>query len=249
MFNKKSIAVAILSLISVDVLAFQSDLDLEYSSLDDLSIVELGYRYHFTDVSLDSTAWSEAAFMNRSSYLNVGAIRLDSDFSDDTANGFNLGTRVNFAEDWYLEGEYIDIEDFNALTAGVGYYYAKNHTVFVQYLTSENASDEEATAFTLGMKNVYSLSGGQFFNVEASITQAETEFDSDDLITLALAGDYYFTAQTSVGFDLAFYDDSDVDEDKGINVKHYFNENIGLSLAYSDDGDDDAITVGLNARF
>lgn len=246
-FNIKSfLSASILTLTSASVFAFQSEVDVAYISPDSGDALGASYRYHTIDVNLTNTAWAEAPFMTRSTFFEAGVIRVNPDFGDDET-GFNIGGTVNFAENWFAEGSYTDIDDVNILGLGVGYYYGKNAAVFLRHSIQDFGFGDDLNETEVGTKNIFTTQSGQLVNFEASLTRFES--GNSNATLLSLGGDYYFTPKTSLGASIGIFDDSDVDEILGLSFNHYFNQQFGVLVEYEAQDDDDVTTLGVNFRF
>lgn len=252
---KSLLSASILALTSASAFAFQSEVDITHFSTEGSDEISLGYRYHIADVSLKDTAWSEASFMNKSTFIEAAILRPDPYVGSRVDTSFTIGGRANFAENWYVEGYYFDFDKTESLGLSSGYYYRENATVFVGFShleTKDSFVSRENDTFSIGTKSIFTLNGNQFLNLEGVLSRIE--FDNTHIHTLGLETDYYFNPKTSIGAEITLFDDSDVGEIIEFSFQHYLNKQFGLFARYltqdKNDGDtDDTVTFGLNIRF
>ena len=101
-----------------------------------------------------------------------------------------------------------------------------------------SANDESfSDSVALNTKYIATLSGGAFFNFEASYLNDHKDFTA--------AEDYYWTARSSVGLNLS----TEEGYDFGIEAQHFFSPTISARIAYIALSNDDAVSVGVTGRF
>lgn len=262
MLKKTAIAATLTALVSSGAHAFQNEVNGVYSSAGMLDVLAAGFTHHFADVNTADTAWSEAAYMRRSSYLSGGAIHYSVDYYafEETGSivykfeetGFIVAGRATFAESWYAGASLTTVDGSSTNSFTLGYYHGDSKSIYLEFLDS----DFDDSSIAIGMKHVYSLAGGAFFNAEAALARTEMEFEGpfetieDSYLALVIGGDYYFTAQTGLGLMAKLIDDTYVGSSYEIRFSHYFSESVGLELSRAMDTDNSNIsTIGLNVRF
>ena len=230
---KKSTLLLGLSLLSSSVFAnnYNNQVDFNYLNIDDFNVINLEGTHYFDSVTTNNTAWAEAAFMGRNNSASVGYTNFDSD-----AYSLSLGGDY-YHENIFvgLDVTYVDVDGGSSDTnvAGeLGYFFAKN------WLVSVSANDESfSDSVALNTKYIATLSGGAFFNFEASYLNDHKDFTA--------AADYYWTARSSVGLNLS----TEEGYDFGIEAQHFFSPTISARIAYIAFSDDDAVSVGVTGRF
>ncbi|MGX5173229.1 putative porin [Aliikangiella sp. IMCC44653] len=232
---KKTALILGLAVLSGSVLAdnYQSQVDLDLFDSEGNQVINLAGSYYFDSVSTNSTPWAEAAFTGRNSNVAASYTDFDGDASAIGIMGEFMGDASN---NLYASIGAVNIKadgqgSETVLVGELGYFVAKNWLVSVQ------ASDESSSPIFLKTKYVGELGGGQFFNVEASIDDADND--------IHLAGDFYFNPQTSAGVSL-----SDAEGyDYGVNFQHFFSPSIALKVGYDSTDFGDTTSIGLTARF
>ncbi|AZQ86108.1 putative porin [Colwellia sp. Arc7-635] len=230
---KKSTLLLGLSLLSSSVFAnnYNNQVDFNYLNIDDFNVINLEGTHYFDSVTTNNTAWAEAAFMGRNNSASVGYTNFDSD-----AYSLSLGGDY-YHENIFvgLDVTYVDVDGGSSDTnvAGeLGYFFAKN------WLVSVSANDESfSDSVALNTKYIATLSGGAFFNFEASYLNDHKDFTA--------AADYYWTARSSVGLNLS----TEEGYDFGIEAQHFFSPTISARIAYIALSNDDAVSVGVTGRF
>ena len=229
----RSIALG-LTLLSTSVLAqdYQVQINGDYVDYDGRNTFSVRGTYHFDKVSTKDTAWAEAAFMGQKSNVKAAITDFDGDatsyllggewFAD---NNFYAALNMNYVD---ADGGYND----TTFTGEVGYFFADN------WLVAITGNDDDFSD-TLGIrtKYIHRLADSQFINFEAAYSDATDDF--------TVAGDFYWSPQSSVGLVL-----SDADEYRyGIRAQHFFTPAIALRLTFSDTKYDDIVSIGLTGRF
>tara|TARA_R110001583_G_scaffold121382_1_gene272613 strand:- start:211 stop:906 length:696 start_codon:yes stop_codon:yes gene_type:complete len=222
-----------LSLLSSSVLAdnYNTQVDFNYISVDDLDLISLEGTYYFDNVTTNNTAWAEAAFMGRNNSVSVGYIDFDSYAYGLSLSGdyyhknIFVGLDVNYTD---ADGGYSDTN----VSGEVGYFFSEN------WLVSVSGDDEDfSDSLALNTKYITRLSNGAFVNVEASFLNYDNDF--------AAAADYYWTARSSVGASLSTQEGYNF----GLNAQHFFSPTIAARIEYVSLDDEDALSFGVTGRF
>lgn len=268
---KRFFSASIFTLASSSAFAFQSEVDLIFISSENSDSLGAAYSYHIQDVTLSGKAWSEAAFMSRSTFFTASASRNnpDSEFVSST-NSFSVGGVINFAEDWFVTGALLDVDETTILGAGLGYYYNQNQALFLGYSNNEfeekfefGSSNSSTDILTFGIKSIYELQPGQFLDLEAAISRVETEEEdtffgdssreSNDFVSAGVSVEYYFTPQTSFGGRYinksTFFGFGVEEREIGLTFNHYFSEQFGIGIDHTDLDFTDFTAISANFRF
>lgn len=229
----RTIALSLSLLLSTGVSAqnYQTEVNANYATVDSFNIISLSGAYYLNSVSTDNTAWAEAAFMGQGSNLNLSYTNFDGDVDQFSFGGEFYKDNIFAA----LNINYIDVDGFDSdtvITGELGYFFAEN------WLVAISGSDEDFSD-SLGIRTKYiaTLENGKFLNIEAAYSDASEDF--------AIATDYYWTAQSSIGLTLSDADGFDF----GIQASHFFTSSIALNVSYSALESDDLIDIGIKGRF
>ncbi|WP_076419571.1 MULTISPECIES: putative porin [Colwelliaceae] len=223
-----------LSLLSSATLAndYNTQIDVDYSRVDSYDTIKLEGTYYLNSVTTNNTAWSEAAFMGRSTSASFSYTDFDNDAYQLVLGGDYYHNDLFVG----LDVTYFDADggsDDTGLVGEIGYFVDKN------WLVSVSGADEEfSDSLTLNTKYIATLDNGRFVNVEVSYLNLDNDFTA--------AADYFWTAQSSVGLVL-----STVDGDNGsIRAQHFFTPAISARLEFTSlENSDDRFSLGLTGRF
>ncbi|WP_196137206.1 putative porin [Aliikangiella sp. G2MR2-5] len=208
---------------------YNTQVDLDYYDYDSFNATSITGTYYFDQVSLDSTAWGDAAFMGKNSNVSLNYTDLDGDYNTITLRGEFYGQGSN---NFYGALGYTDIDGDDSVVSGeVGYFFEDN------WLMSIETTDEDDSLIWLKTKYITKLSSGGFFNVEASIDDEEND--------VAVKGEYFWNPQSSVALTLASHEGFDY----RIDFEHFFNKQFALKVGYTATDGDDVIMAGLTGRF
>src|SRR5690554_4414593 len=149
-------------------------------------IIGLDFTYHFDDVSTVDVPRSEAAFIGKSSNVQVGITHLNLDKSKTNAkykaDDYFLGV------EGYIENVYLNVnfEYLDSKVSGAKSEKDKDYSVRVGYMfidglrahvgvangdSYEDAKGKKKADVALGLKYVGDFGGtGQFFNLEGEVT-------------------------------------------------------------------------------
>lgn len=222
-----------LSLLSSSVLAneYNTQVDLDYLTIDSFNVINLEGTYYFDNVTTANTAWAEAAFMGRNNSASLSYTDFDGDAYALTLGGNFYHNNIFVG----LDVSYVDIDagtSDTSLTAELGYFFAKD------WLVSVSGADEDfSDSLTLSTKYIATLADGAFVNLEAAFLNLDND--------VTAAADYYWTAQSSVGVNLSTEDGYNF----GLNAQHFFTPAISARVEYISLDNDDAISFGLTGRF
>lgn len=216
--------------------AFANDYNVElgvsYADVDGFNVIGLSGSYYFENVDLANTAWAEAAFMGRNSNVSVEYIDFDGD-ADATGVAVEFFGQGN--NNLYGSIGFVSVDTpfggDDVVVGEIGYFVDDNWLVSIQ------ATDDSDSPIFLKTKYVADLGDGQFFNVEASIDDEDTD--------LTVAGDYYFSSASSVGLELSAAEGFDY----GLNFKHFFDKQFALEVTYISSDAGDETGIGFTARF
>jgi len=244
----------------------------------DLTEFFVGGTYHLKPVMLADHPWNEAAFLEHSTFVQVGLAYDDLEVGNFSADGplFRIGgtyadkdkpiaAQVNL-QIGTLDGDSgvdVDLMTFNGR---VGYWLQPNAIVGAQLTLddTEIGSNVDVDKLSCGAfgKIVHPLGGGRSINGEAHLdfVSVDDGVSDDDNVEFGVAADYYFTKQYSVGA-LVNFSFGDAASEEGITLglrgTAWITPQVSVNAAFStfmadDDtfgADQDFFTLFVTARF
>jgi len=197
----------------------------------------LGGTAYFAPVETTNKPLAEAAFLGKASNLNAGISYLNTDISNFTAT--EIGAEWYIPNSMvYLAGQYTrlsgDILEGDAWSVSAGITPIEGFLVSTSYIKD---SDYEPN---IDAKYVLLLNEGRALNMHGSLQVG------DDVTYYTAGMDYYFNANTSVGFEYedSTGDEGDIFDSYTVNGKHFFTEKAYVGAFYT--GTDYTDTVGLD---
>lgn len=244
----------------------------------DLEITQyvLAGAYHLQPVSLGNHPWSEAAFLEHSTFITAGLTYAEFEVGPFSADGPMFGAGVVFADKetpiaaalsfsiGTLDGDMgIDL-DRTIVNGSAGWWLRPNMIIGADIAMEEieagGVLEIEELSYGAFTKLVHDFGSGRALNGEARIglTTVDDSTTEDDNIELGLAGDFYFTPQYSAGA-LVEISTGDAASEEGTTVgvrgTAWFTPQAAASVEFStfmaDDSsfDEDTIAVFFNLRF
>lgn len=189
-------------------------------------------QYHFQPVRVGSNPLAEAAFINRSSHVEL---RASNDF--DALHGsvdFYIPDTIFFVGADVVRTDYDGADTENDWGARFGLTPITGLLVWTEYM------DEVGYDFNVNAKYVLPLGGGNFLNLEGGYA----DYDHNDV--LSVAADFYFDQTFSIG---AGYTDYDWDDAFQLRARKFFTPEISGQIAFTKRDDFDTLTVGASFRF
>jgi hypothetical protein len=239
---KKNLLLISFSLLSASIFAqpYHSEVSVEYANSDDsITTLSLQDSYYFDGVTIDNTAWAEAAFMGRNNSVSLDYTNYH--YKNSNIDSYSLNLNGDYHYNNIFIGAsilYIDTElngfsaDDTIVGAELGYFFDKN------WLVSVNANNDDfSNSLTINTKYIATLSEQSFINLEASLNN-----ESNDLLA---AADYYWSPQSSVGLVLS----TDSNLNAGLRGQHFFTPTVSAQINYFSYDYDDIYSVGLTGRF
>lgn len=268
--------------------SYQTELIADYEKQEaDTStskILDAGAIFFLEPVNTDNKPLAEAAYLDKSSAIGVLYLKRETKFENANVDTFDtdvVGVLINYvtaANSFILGGFYssIDYETNNNIVTGDGDLYGISLGKYLDDSTSielsiiENDSDQKTassqfsiknTLITFNYKTVEQLASGNFYGFAANVELIKQDVNSvkADNREISIAGDYYFTLETSLGASLTLNSGDDAgDEGKtlAINASHFFNPHIALNIELSRfsadndlEEDNDTVAAAIIARF
>lgn len=268
--------------------SYQTELVAFYEKQDDdtttSKTLELTATYFLEPVNTDNKPLAEAAYLNKSSSIAASYLNRETKFENANVDTFDTdlaGLMINYvtaADSFILGGLYasIDYDTNNDFVTGDGDLYGISLGKYLDNSTSielsiiKNNSDQQTTLSQFKIRNTFiafnyktieQLASGDFYGFSANVELIKQDVNSvkADNREISIAGDYYFTLETSLGASLTLNSGDDAsDEGKtfAINTTHFFNPRIALYLELSRfsadnnlEEDNDSVAAAIVARF
>lgn len=230
--KRKLIALAALSLVSSVTFAqdYQGEVGLNYTDSDNFDATSLFGIWNFERVTTAGQPLAEAAYLDRNS--NVQAAITDFDGGD----AFAIGAEFYFSDLFYVAPSYVNTDtnfggDDDEFSVALG-------LTPIDGLRIATIIPEDDYDANINAKYVGRLSGGNFFNLEAS-------FVDDNNDTFTIGGDYFIDNTFSIG--AAVIDNADTDFQ--IRTQKFFTPLLRGSFSYTFADSDDVISVEGAFRF
>lgn len=228
--------------------AYQYEATGLYTDFDDLndSALSIGGASHFMPVDTSGLPLAEAAFLRRSSEVNLRY----TTFDDADIDQIGIGGEA-YMQNYYLAAGLTRTEfgntDSDEISIEVGFFPADGVRISLGY-DDDDGGDSE---LSLNAKLVEQMSGESAYNVEARIAQAD---DPADTVSYAIDWDLYVSRVLSFGLGYADTDRSGSNEEIELRASMFVIPDLGLHIAYTtqDTGAGavgDRITLGVTGRF
>ncbi len=212
---------------------------------DDYDGYGLNAQLHLDVVDTSKGPLNEAAFLDKSSYVDLAWSTSKLDVSGaDSSDTASIGGRFVTGSNIIIEANYTDLENDSTYRVGAGTYISEKMEVVATYATADKA---DVSSFAVDLHGLNPLQGETALAFDAGLAYLDVADDS--AYRFSAGADYYFNNALSIGAGAAFVsaDDSDT---SAINVRaNYFVTPIAsLGLAFTSLGQDaDGQNIQLNA--
>lgn len=251
---------------------YQTEIMVSYGQADQDSVETDSYSVsgiaHFKSVETDGHPLEEAAFLERSSYVELGYTHDDTDDGtneDDKDNTFNMGLHLNTGERYFIELDLTNsnMEDGNSFLAGLGFgaYIQDNITVALGYvdatLEPDNGDKVTAEGYAINGRGVFKLGDEQAFAVEGTFSVLDADSGNDNQEILSLEGRYYIMRTTHVGLEYSMTSEEDNDSDGfTLSAQHFITPQLAIGASFGQESfdednieDEDSYSVWGKIRF
>lgn len=211
--------------------------------------------FHFKTVSTEGHPLEEAAYLNRSSYVELDYQHDEVDAgtggNDESKNNtYSFLLHLNTGERYFIDLNLtnMDMSGGDIFTAGLGFggYITDNSSVHIQVLDEKKEADDpevddaSGQGYSIGGRGVLDLGGEQALALEADYTILDVDNGLEDTDTISLGARYYFLRTTHVGleYSLTSTDDEDVDGFT-LEAQHFITPRIALGASFSQESSDD----------
>jgi hypothetical protein len=236
--------------------------DIEIGSFDaDLDVFSVYGTYFLDTVDTSKGPLAEAAFLDRASSVQVDYSNgeFDGIFGDVDVEGYGIEGRYVFDQSgWLVDFGYrqdeFDNDDIETFSIGAGKYIAENTALVVSYANTEDDFDVDSDAYGVNLEHLWSLEQGAI-KLDAGYTFVDPD-QGDEVNVFSVDGTYYVNNSLGFGVSYALADSDDTDlEDWSLYSEWFINEQVAVSLAYTESEDDktgvesDAIVISARVRF
>lgn len=265
--KKQLLSIAIAAAVSGYANAYQFELGAAYGQGDldfggfstDFDLTGLYGELHFEKVDTSKGPLAEAAFLDKSSFVDFSYTSVSPDDGDDT-DTFGVGGRFVTGSNLIIEANYdsADDGDDDADTFGVGIGTYLNDTTDV--VVSYNTTDEDNADLDELAVNLHGVSPlAQGASIAYDLGAALIDADDEDGYGLTAGATYYFNNQFGVGVSVDMVDIDDYEEDTvTLDVTYFVAPNVQLAFSYFDSSadlpgggsaDSDGFLIGVAGRF
>ena len=216
----------------------------------------VGGEFHFDKVDTSKGPLAEAAFLDKSSFVNFAFLTVEPDFPNaDDEDTTNIGGRFVTATNLIIEADWTTQDDGNndtdAVRIGVGTYLSETSDVVVSYTSQDDDNNNDVDYLNVDFHGVNSLNQGASVAYDVSVGYIDA--DSDDGYRIGVGGTYYFSNMFGLGVDAELVDVGNFSSDEiGIEASFFPNEQVELFARIFDvggDADSDGIIIGGAVRF
>lgn len=261
--KKQLLSIAIATAVSGYANAYQFEVGAAYGQGDventDFDLTGLYGELHFEQVDTSKGPLAEAAFLDKSSFVDFNYSSISPDDGDDL-DTFGFGGRFVTGTNLIIEANYASEddgdEDADTFGVGIGTYLSDTTDVVVSYNTTDE-EDADLDILAVDLHGVSPLAQGAYiaYDLGASMIDA----DEEDGYSLNAGATYYFNNQFGIGVSVDMIDIDEYEEDTvTLDVTYFVAPNIELAFSYFDssadvDGggsiDADGFLIGIAGRF
>ena len=210
----------------------------------------LNAQLHLDKVDTSKGPLNEAAFLDKSSFLNLAwsTVTVDLIFDDKTADETSIGGRFVTGSNIIIEADYADQEDDSVYSVGAGAYIGESMDVVATYTAADKADD---SAFVVNLHGLSPLKGETAVAFDLGLAYLD---DGDDAAYGISGGaDYYLNNALSIGAGAEFvsYDNADTSE-ISVRADYFVTPIVRLGAAFTtlgQDADGEAIQLNAAVRF
>lgn len=213
----------------------------------------LSAQLHRNKVDTSKGPLNEAAFLDKSSFINASWVTVKADVSgSDSADLTSVGGRFVTDKNIIIEATYSDLEDDSSINIGVGTYISNNMDVVVSYESYDSDADGgDASTFAANLHGLHELKGETSLAFDAGL--AFQDNDGESAYGINAGADYYLNNALSIGAGASFYTADNYDK-SAIDIRaNYFVTPIArIGVAYvsqGQDSDGDLMQINASIRF
>ena len=215
-------------------------------------------RGHLDRVDTTKGPLNEAAFLDKSSFVNLAWATIDPDTSSSNSlDAFDLSGRFVTGKNLIIEAGYQDGEglfngipfDDTIISVGVGTYLEDNMAAVITYQTFDDADTNSLSA---NLHGINTLEGETSLAYDLGLGYIIDDGADDSGYIISAGADYYLDKALSFGAGIqlmsATIDVSTID----VRANYFVTPVVRLGLGYvtyGQDGDGDAIALDASMRF
>jgi hypothetical protein len=198
----------------------------------------LSVEIYFSPVNTENKPLAEAAFLDKSSSVIIGYIKVNSDFKNSGLSTINASGplfAINYVTetDAFILGAVYSMQDIdtdpdlatgdtNIIGFNIGKYLDDTSAIEVSYISTDTGiqsatlsqtSSIDIENYSLSFKTVRPLNDTSFYRFGTSFEYTKTDSTSvndNDSQRLEVQGEYYFTRMTSLGAMASFNSSDDI---------------------------------------
>lgn len=217
----------------------------------------LNAQLHLDKVDTSKGPLNEAAFLDKSSFVDLSWSTIDPDVSGaDSIDTVNVGGRFVTGQNIIIEANYTDFDDDSgmnsAIKVGVGTYINDTMDVVASYQSDDSDDDDsDSYTFSADLHGLQKLEGETSVAFDAGL--AYTDQDGESAYGIGAGADYYLNNALSIGAGVAFLTADDYDESTiDIRANYFVTPIARVGVAYvsqGQDADGDAMLIDASVRF
>ncbi len=242
-------AIALLSSSVVYAQDYQFEVSADYINGERFDVDYDGYglnaQIHLDKVDTSKGPLNEAAFLDKSSFVNLGWATAKADVSGaDSVDVTAVDGRFVTGSNIIIEANYLDLDADTSYGVGVGTYISETMDVVASYQTFDKA---DQSAFAVALHGLNPLKGEASVAFDAGLAYIDS--DGDAAYSFNAGADYYLNNALSIGAGAEFvsYDNADTSA-VNLRANYFVTPIVRLGAALETLGqDDDGQNVQLNA--
>lgn len=214
---------------------------------------------HFEQVDTSKGPLAEAAFLDKSSFIDFSLVNIDPDNGDDTDN-YGFGGRFVTDTNLILEASYDQADDgtndADTFGFGIGTYINDTTDVVVSYSTTDDDASGDLDVLDVQLHSIQAMAQGASvaFDLGASVIDAE----DDDGFGVNAGATYYFNNMFGIGLSAEFVDVDSYERDTiSLDLSYFVAPNVEVAFSYFDTTEDyngpeldtDGFLIGVAGRF
>lgn len=256
-------AIAVLSSSAVYAQDYQFEVGANYANGDngtnDYDGYGLNAQLHLDKVDTSKGPLNEAAFLDKSSFVDLSWSTIDPDVSGaDSIDTVNVGGRFVTDKNIIIEASYLDSDEEDdsklnsAIKVGVGTYINDTMDVVASYQSNDaDNNDYDSYTFSADLHGLQKLEGETSVAYDAGL--AYTDQDGESAYGISAGADYYLNNALSIGAGVAYLTADDYDESIiDIRADYFVTPIARVGVAYvsqGQDADGDAMLIDASVRF
>lgn len=246
-------AIALLSSSVVYAQDYQFEVGGAYMTGDQSGIDVDGFglnaQLHREKVDTSKGPLNEAAFLDKSSFVNATWVTVKPDISGaDSVEATSIGGRFVTDKNIIIEAGYSAVEDDSSIKIGVGTYISNTMDVVASYESYDSDVDGgDVSSFSANLHGLHTLQGETSLAFDGGL--AFQDNDGESAYVMSAGADYYLNKALSIGAGASLltadnYDGSTID----FRANYFVTPIARIGVGYASQGQDaDGDLMQLNA--